>query len=129
MKLHPVGNSGPYANVSGPDSSGYFTLSNGNTSLSPGNLAGYYCGPGGLLYIIPPGENYKGTSYYKLLKCTQEWNGSGVYYDLQEYHAVNDPIYSKGTTSYGTVTATSSTAYKSGERNQDGYWYVLTSPQ
>ena len=37
--------------------------------------------------------------------------------------------YAKGTTSYGTVTSPSSTAYQSGVRNSDGYWFFSTSPQ
>lgn len=53
-------------------------------------------------------------------------NGSGAF----TYRKIKvEKAYTKGNTSYGTVTSQSQTAHESGKRNSDGYWYVSISPQ
>lgn len=76
---------------------------------------------------FPYSEGWKyftsGGKYYELREAiTKPYSGSAKVY---RYNVAQSLQYSKGSTSYGYVTSTSSSTYPAnGRYSSDGYWYV-----
>ena len=101
-------------------------------SLEMSTRAGkfYYSCTGGGFYIYQVGSGVwfmrKPTYNYAYKKTSNSTSGSKylVTYS-QTARIAQSTTYSKGSTSYGTVTSTTSSAYPSnGRSSSDGYWYV-----
>ena len=110
--------------IAGTDENGEFTLSDHERSYPRDNdyVTNTFRG-----HTV--GEQYTGSVVYQIIE-----RASNNYEDIDNWYyrkisSREKKIYSKGTTSYGTVTSISPIAHKSGERNSDGFWYESIAPQ
>ena len=129
-----------YKKMSFNTETGVFTVSVHGSKDSYRNasgLIGNYLIRNVLPYYANSDSSQTGTICYKIDSI--DWSKSKKHstYDYYEnvvatmirYVSVEKSIYFKGSIDYGIVTSTSSTEYKSGERNSDGFWYERINSQ